>query len=86
MDAFTQKSSSLLPITLFKLKLLKIHSIFEMNMSTASKKLKWFGEVKPKAKALRQCKDDAVQKFNYQVSELSRSQWISDNFRCYLKL
>ena len=44
-------------------------------MSKATNKYQWVEKVKPKAKALRHFKVEAVQKFNDQASELSRSQW-----------
>ena len=43
-------------------------------MPRATKKNEYVGEVKPKAKALRHFKVEAVQKFDDQVIELSRSQ------------
>ena len=49
----TQKSSSILPITHFKLKINKMHSVFKMYISRATKKYQSVGEVKPKTKVLR---------------------------------
>ena len=46
----TQKSSS---ITHFKLKINKMHSVFKMYISRATKKYQSVGEVKPKTKVLR---------------------------------
>ena len=71
-----QKFSSILPNTPFKLKLEKAPCIFKNGKSRPSKEYKWVGEVKPKVKALWHFKVEAIKKFEDQVLELSRSQWI----------
>ena len=53
MLALTLNSSSILPITPFKLKLEKAHCNSDIYMSRATQMYKRVGEVKPKEKALR---------------------------------